>query len=68
MKQKRPVPISYRNLASRGTTAGLPLEDVRAAVILAAKLEKRWSQEVIKPSRYHRICLLEQDGRDQLLM
>ncbi|KAG8784979.1 hypothetical protein FRC15_002233 [Serendipita sp. 397] len=48
---RRPVPLSYRNLASRGTTAELPLDDVRRAVRRATRLEYVFKQDTIAPSR-----------------
>jgi len=61
------VPLSYRNTVSRGATAELPLEGVKEAVIQAAKLEKRWSQKVIKPTSFQYIQILD-DEMDDLVM
>jgi hypothetical protein len=61
------VPLSYRDTVSRGTTAELPLEGVKEAVIRAAKLEKRWSQKVIKPTSFQYIQILN-DETDYLVL
>jgi hypothetical protein len=43
------------------------LEGVKEAVIQAAKLEKRWSQKVIKPTSFQYIQILD-DEMDDLVM
>jgi hypothetical protein len=63
---RRPVPLSYRNLVSRSKAAEVPLEDIRAAVTHASRLEHNWSKPIIPTVGYKKISI-DLDASDNII-